>query len=355
MAASRCWLAGLLCSMLGLCASAAVGDDVDPLWMLLHEPAVVEELQLNSEQQSKYRTLFDGLDSKFFPLRNQTPEVGRLGVAKLLEAARQQLNSVLTPKQFERLRQIQYWRLGMNSVLEDDVAAKLKITNSQRRRIGVLLAEAQQALAAIEQQAGDGQPRERLEKKYADEQASGQKKVLAVLKPEQQAAFKELLGEPFDAKRLGRPAFKAPELVDTRQWINSRPVRLADQRGKVVVIHIYACDCINCVHNYPWYREWQERFGDKNFLMVGIQSPETDAERNFNHVRQKAAEAKLTFPILFDVHNENWNAWGNATWPAVYVIDQRGYLRSYWTGELKWQGKDGEKFLRERIEELLKE
>jgi hypothetical protein len=42
-------------------------------------------------------------------------------------------------------------------------------------------------------------------------------------------------------------------------------------------------------------------------------------------------------------------------WPSVYVIDQRGYLRYFWPGELKWQGNDGEKFMREKIEQLLAE
>jgi hypothetical protein len=42
-------------------------------------------------------------------------------------------------------------------------------------------------------------------------------------------------------------------------------------------------------------------------------------------------------------------------WPTVYLIDKQGYLRTYWMGELKWQGTDGEKILRKQIEELLAE
>jgi len=89
--------------------------------------------------------------------------------------------------------------------------------------------------------------------------------------------------------------------------------------------------------------------------MIGIHTPETAAERDAAHVRQKAAEAELSFPILIDGKSENWNAWGNSIWPCVYVIDKQGYLRHFWAGELKWQGNDGEKFLRDRIEALLNE
>ena len=42
-------------------------------------------------------------------------------------------------------------------------------------------------------------------------------------------------------------------------------------------------------------------------------------------------------------------------WPTVYLIDKQGYMRWYWMGELKWQGNDGEKIARERIDELLAE
>ncbi len=42
-------------------------------------------------------------------------------------------------------------------------------------------------------------------------------------------------------------------------------------------------------------------------------------------------------------------------WPSVYLIDKRGIVRYWWYGELNWQGSDGEKFMREKIEELLAE
>lgn len=31
---------------------------------------------------------------------------------------------------------------------------------------------------------------------------------------------------------------------------------------------------------------------------------------------------------------------GHIMWPTTYVVDQDGYLRHWWQGELKWQGSD---------------
>jgi hypothetical protein len=52
---------------------------------------------------------------------------------------------------------------------------------------------------------------------------------------------------------------------------------------------------------------------------------------------------------------QTWNAWSNTIWPSVYLIDKKGNVRYWWYGELKWDGTDGEKFMREKIVELLAE
>ena len=94
---------------------------------------------------------------------------------------------------------------------------------------------------------------------------------------------------------------------------------------------------------------------DKGLVVLGIHTPETSNERNATLLRKDTRAQKLTFPIMADIQNKNWNAWGNSMWPTVYLIDKQGYVRYWWFGELKWQGNDGEKIFRQRIEELLAE
>ncbi len=89
--------------------------------------------------------------------------------------------------------------------------------------------------------------------------------------------------------------------------------------------------------------------------MLGVHTPETSREREVENVRQDAAKAGLTFPIVIDNENRNWEAWGNSMWPSTYLIDKEGYVRYWWYGELNWQGAEGEVLLRKRIEELLGE
>lgn len=335
--------------------SAEPFPGIDPLWILVHEPAVIAELKLSADGQKAFQKLTDDLDLRVFPLRNKSRDVMLPGLTKVFEDLQAGLKSALSPKQFKRLNEIYMRRLGTSALLRDDVIAKMQYSDAQRKDIETIITETQTSVTAIEKEASEGKPREPLEKKYTTLKTDEQKRIVKLLKPNQQLAWRELVGADFDTTKLGRAAFKAPELVDTDDWINSSPIKLQELRGKVVVVHFYACGCINCIHNYPWYHQWHDAFKDKGVVLVGIHSPETASERDSANVRKKAIAEKFEFPVLIDGKSENWNAWGNAMWPSVYLIDKRGYLRQFWPGELNWQGGNGEQYMREWIERLVAE
>ena len=56
-----------------------------------------------------------------------------------------------------------------------------------------------------------------------------------------------------------------------------------------------------------------------------------------------------------DNGRHNWNAWANRMWPSVYLIDKNGNVRYWWYGELNWKGAGRQKFMAQKIEELLAE
>jgi peroxiredoxin len=152
-------------------------------------------------------------------------------------------------------------------------------------------------------------------------------------------------GAPEEAPRA------APEFVEGSQWLQSEPLKLAGLRGQVVVVHFWTFDCINCIHNYPAYRAWQERFGGKGATIIGVHTPEFEYEADVKQVRAKAEQNGLRFPIVIDNGRRNWEKWNNRYWPAIYLIDKQGRVRYRWEGELK----SDEPLVRRRIEELLAE
>jgi peroxiredoxin len=148
---------------------------------------------------------------------------------------------------------------------------------------------------------------------------------------------------------------KAPELTQIDHWINSDGLKLAEQKGKVVVLHFWTFGCINCQHNLPYYNKWQADFSHDDVQIIGVHTPETSGEADPKTVATQAVKLKIKYPVAIDTDGATWKAYENRFWPSIYLIDKRGQIRYRWEGELEYQDAGGEKLVRAKIKELLAE
>ena len=148
---------------------------------------------------------------------------------------------------------------------------------------------------------------------------------------------------------------KAPELTGIGQWINSDGLKLADQKGKVVVLHFWTFGCINCQHNLPYYNKWQEDLAKENVQIIGVHTPETSGEADPKNVATQVKKLRINYPVAVDPESATWKAFENHYWPSIYLIDKEGRIRYCWDGELEHQDAGGDKTLRAKIKELLAE
>jgi thiol-disulfide isomerase/thioredoxin len=146
----------------------------------------------------------------------------------------------------------------------------------------------------------------------------------------------------------------APEFPQGTQWLQSKPLTLASLDGQVVVVHFWTFGCINCVHNYPVYKAWQQKYAGKGVTIIGVHTPEFSHEADINSVRAEARANGLDFPIAIDNNSRIWKAWDNSSWPSIYLIDKKGRVRYHWDGELHLKSVEGQQFAA-RIDELLSE
>jgi hypothetical protein len=72
-------------------------------------------------------------------------------------------------------------------------------------------------------------------------------------------------------------------------------------------------------------------------------------------VARALREHNISYPVLLDNDNRNWNRWRQRYWPTVYLLDRRGGVRHKWEGELKYNRAGGEARLAALMDELLKE
>ncbi len=90
-------------------------------------------------------------------------------------------------------------------------------------------------------------------------------------------------------------------------------------------------------------------------ILIGVHTPETEAEKVPANVIRRVKSLGITYPILLDQKGENWKRWGQQFWPTVYLIDKKGRVRYRWEGELEYEGAGGEAQMTQKIKELLQE
>lgn len=125
----------------------------------------------------------------------------------------------------------------------------------------------------------------------------------------------------------------APPLKGITAWINSPPLTLDQLKGKVVLIDFWTYSCINCIRTFPYLRRWYETYKDKNFLIIGVHTPEFEFEKNEKNVKDAVKRFQLMYPIAMDNQYQTWQAFYNSYWPAHYLIDQNGIVREVHFGE----------------------
>jgi peroxiredoxin len=263
---------------------------------------------------------------------------------------------LLSAKQRDRLEAIRLQAQGWPALQRPEIAARLQLTAVQQKRIASLLQDFQSRRQALQQRAAAGEQKlAALQGELERLKSLEHERIVRVLTSAQQKTWLDLIGRQYDFSNMIQIAATAPELRGVTEWINSPPIQLSEQRGKVVVVHFFAANCINCIRNYPHYRKWDETFSKTDVVIVGIHTPETKAERDIERIRRKFAEHELNFPIAIDQEKTNWDAWTNRMWPSVYLIDKQGRIRNWWYGELEWNNAGGEQWMRERIEALIAE
>jgi thiol-disulfide isomerase/thioredoxin len=153
---------------------------------------------------------------------------------------------------------------------------------------------------------------------------------------------------------LEQTQLAAPEFRRDTQWLQTKPLTLGALRGQVVVVQFWTFGCINCIHNYPVYKSWQEKYGGKGVTIIGVHTPEFSNEADVESVRAEARANGLKFPIAIDNESRIWKNWNNHAWPSIYLIDKKGRVRYRWEGEVHLNTAEGRRFA-SRIDELLSE
>ncbi|MFH1632148.1 MAG: redoxin domain-containing protein [bacterium] len=124
--------------------------------------------------------------------------------------------------------------------------------------------------------------------------------------------------------RLGK--IKAPEFPARLTWLNSNPLTMKRQLGKVVLIDFWTYSCINCIRTMPHLNRWHKTYAKHGLEIVGVHTPEFEFEKSAENVEQAIKKFKISYPVVLDPDFKIWNLYANRWWPRKFLIDHKGTI-----------------------------
>ncbi len=107
--------------------------------------------------------------------------------------------------------------------------------------------------------------------------------------------------------------------------------KIEDKKGKVVLLNLWATWCGPCRAEMPELIELQDKYRDKDFEIVGLDSDDESAEE----IKDFADKMKLNYTIAWadsKLMNELLKISKFSGIPQSYLIDREGKLRGVFTG-----------------------
>src|SRR2546430_893986 len=136
------------------------------------------------------------------------------------------------------------------------------------------------------------------------------------------------------------PAFRA---IDLR---TGRPTSLADYRGRVILLNVWATWCPPCRVEMPSLQRLHRKLAGPDFAVVSVSIDDGDSSGVMKFVR----ELGLGFDILQDKSGSIQHIYQTTGVPESFVIDRDGVIIKKVIGAAEWDGPVNELLIRKLID-----
>jgi peroxiredoxin len=104
------------------------------------------------------------------------------------------------------------------------------------------------------------------------------------------------------------------------------PIGLSDYKGRVVLLNFWATWCHGCVLEIPYLIEFQEKYKDSGFSVIGVSMDE-----DWKPVKAYIREKNVNYPVV--IGNEGLGKlYGLNSMPMTLLIGRKGTVAASYTG-----------------------
>jgi len=98
-----------------------------------------------------------------------------------------------------------------------------------------------------------------------------------------------------------------------------RAIRLADYKGRVVLLDFWATWCTGCKVEIPWYMQFQKQYARRGLASIGVAMD----EKGWETVRPYLKKKPINYPIVAG-DDAFAKAYGVESLPVTLLIDRQG-------------------------------
>lgn len=110
---------------------------------------------------------------------------------------------------------------------------------------------------------------------------------------------------------------------------SGKTVRLADYRGKVLLLDFWATWCTGCKAELPLFSELLKEYGPKGFAVVGVSVD----EEGWKVVKPYLESAKVPYEMVL-VNQPTMHRYGIENMPNTFLIDRQGRVAATYKAAL---------------------